>query len=118
MLPAFLVPETELTHSGSGGVFPFAGSMGLMLVTLGVTRVVEQESLDMTIYASPDGVSWPSKPILVFPQKFYPGTSQLLLDLGSSSDPRFLQPRWKLNRWGRGDLKPLFGVFLFIEEQN
>ncbi len=118
MFSAFLIPDSELRASGSGEVLELDRSAGLFLVTLGITRVVEQESIDVGVYGSPDGIVWPSKPLLAFPQKFYPGTSQLLLDLAGHAAIKFLRPQWTLNRWGRGDLHPVFGVYLFLQEQQ
>ena len=118
MLPAFLIPESDIRESGSGEAFALSDSSSLLLVTLGITHVVEQESVDMMLHGSTDGVTWLPKPVLAFPQKFYPGVSQLLLDLHSHEGVRYLRPKWTLNRWGRGDLKPLFGVYLYIQEQR
>jgi hypothetical protein len=118
MLPAFLINESDLHASGDGQPFLLPGSGRLFLITLGITHVVEQESIDILLYGSSDGVTRSPKPLLAFPQKFYPGTSQLLLDLHAHPDVHYLHPKWTLNRWGRGDLKPCFGVYLFIQEQE
>ena len=118
MLPAFLIQVSDLHQSGVGDSFELPESASLVLVTLGITHVVEQESIDVVLQSSTDGVTWSSKPILAFPQKFYIGTSQLLLDLRADAQTRYLRPKWTLNRWGRGDLKPLFGVYLFIQKQH
>ena len=118
MLPAFLIPDSEIRESGFGEVFELADSPRLLLITLGITQVVEQESVDMMLQGSTDSVAWSTKPILAFPQKFYPGTWQLLLDMQAHDGVRYLRPKWTLNRWGRGDLKPRFGVYLHIQEQR
>ena len=116
--PAFLIEQTEVSESGSGKQFELdllLDASSSFLVTLGITRVVEQESLDMTLQASPDSVTWSKKPILAFPQKFYTGTYQMILDLKAHPQARYIRPAWTLNRWGRGSLKPHFSLYLFID---
>lgn len=117
MLPAFLIPESLIREDGSGPAVPLGPAQGrLLLLTLGITRVIEQESLEVSIWGSPDGKDWGSKPLLVLPQKFYCGVYRFLLDLSERPELRFLQARWKVNRWGRGDPRPLFGVWMGAEE--
>ena len=42
-------------------------------MTLAITKIIEQESLDLSIFGSADGATWGAKPIAAFPQKFYCG---------------------------------------------
>ena len=91
----------------------FAGSV--VLLTLGITRIIEQQSLDVSIWGSADGKEWGAKPVIAFPQKFYCGTYQMLLDLSAHADVRYLRVKWSLARWGKGDPKPLFGIYLFAQ---
>ncbi|MCS7315388.1 MAG: hypothetical protein RMI94_09330 [Bryobacterales bacterium] len=117
MLPAFLIPESILREDGSGPAVPLGPAQGkLLLLTLGITRVIEQESLEVSIWGSADGGDWRAKPLLVLPQKFYCGVYRFLLDLTGQSEIGFLQARWKVHRWGRGDPKPLFGVWMAAEQ--
>ena len=85
-------------------------------ITLGITRIIEQESLDVSVWGSADGTEWGAKPLLAFPQKFYCGTYQAVLDLTRLPDVKVLRAQWKVNRWGRGEPKPLFGFYLFAQE--
>src|SRR5579862_546365 len=79
MLPGFLLPETTIREAGAGPEVDVGNSRGgLILLTLGITRIIEQESLDVSIWGSPDNVEWGAKPITTFPQKFYCGTYQIL----------------------------------------
>ncbi len=113
----FLLPETIVRQDGAGPVRALGGSQGKsLLITLGITRIVEQESLDLSIWGSPDGTEWGTKPLAAFPQKFYCGTYKLTLDLSRQPETAFLSVRWKLNRWGRGEPQPLFGLYVFAEE--
>ena len=117
MLPEFLIPETTVREAGSGLVKSLGDNAGgVLLLTLGITRIVEQESLDVSIWGSEDGNHWATKPLLTFPQKFYCGTYQIMLDLSEHADVKYLHCKWQVNRWGKGDPKPLFTIYLFAQE--
>ena len=117
MLTTFMLPETVVREAGTGPALDLGDAQGgLVLVTVGITRIVEQESLDVSIWGSADNVEWGAKPLMTFPQKFYCGTYQLLLDLKAHPDVKHLRAKWQVRRWGRGDLKPMFGIYLFAQE--
>ena len=117
MLPEFLVSETTVREAGAGPVLSLGANQGgVLLLTLGITRIIEQESLDLSIVGSPDGTDWSGKPLISFPQKFYCGTYQLLLDLTSRPDIKYLRAKWQVNRWGKGDPTPLFDIYVFVKE--
>ncbi|MFN3326943.1 MAG: hypothetical protein ACK5AZ_25905 [Bryobacteraceae bacterium] len=119
MLPNFLLPETELREAGNGPALPLGAAAGKILtLTLGITRIIEQESLDVSIWGSPDGDTWGAKPLLSFPQKFYCGVYSLLLDLTEHPEITHLRAQWKMNRWGRGETTPLFTFYLYAEEAD
>jgi hypothetical protein len=115
MISQFLLPETVARHDGTGPELAI-GSGRSLLVTLGINRVVEQQSLDITIWGSPDGETW--RQLAAFPQKFYCGTYALFVDVKSTPATKFVRAQWKVSRWGRGELTPLFGFYLFAEEAN
>ncbi len=117
MLPNFLLPEGVLREDSEGPVVSVGNAQGkLLLLTLGITRIIEQESLDVSIWGSTDQTDWGSKPLASFPQKFYCGTYQLLVDLSAHPEVKFLKVHYKLGRWGRGEPKPVFGAYLFAQE--
>jgi hypothetical protein len=37
------------------------------------------------------------------------------VDLSQHPDVKYLQAKWQVNRWGQGDSKPLFGIYLFVQ---
>ena len=116
MVPQFLLPETTVREAGTGPETSLGDQQGGALVlTLGITRIIEQESIDISIWGSADGTDWGAKPLATFPQKFYCGTYQILLDLSDRPDVKSLRVKWGVNRWGKGDPKPLFGIYLFAE---
>lgn len=119
MLPRFLLPETTVREAGNGSELELGTAQGrLVLLTLGITRIIEQESLDVSVWGSADGQEWGSKPLVSFPQKFYCGTYQILLDLGAHPDARFLRVKWNAQRWGKGSSQPLFGFYVFVQEMK
>jgi hypothetical protein len=115
MLPQFILPETTVREAGQSPEIDLgAPQSGTLVLTLGLTRIIEQESIDVSIWGSSDGTDWGAKPLVAFPQKFYCGTYQIILEL-SERPVRFLRAKWQVNRWGKGDPKPLFGVYLFAQ---
>jgi hypothetical protein len=117
MLPQFLLPETTIREAGTSSDLNLGSQAGdTLILTLGITRIIEQESIDVTIWGSADGAEWGAKPLASFPQKFYTGTYQIVLDLSGQPDVKHLRAKWQVNRWGKGDLKPLFGFYLFVQE--
>jgi len=119
MLPQFLLPETTVREAGTGPVIGLGEERGgTLILTLGITRIIEQESLDISIWGSADEADWGTKPLVAFPQKFYCGTYQILLDLTDRPDVKFLKVKWGVNLWGKGDPKPLFTVYLFVKQME
>jgi len=111
MVPQFLFPETTVREAGTGpGIELGEIEGGTLILTLGITRILEQESIDISIWGSADGADWGTKPLVAFPQKFYCGTYQILLDLSDQPHIRHLRVKWQANRWGKGDSKPLFTI--------
>jgi len=118
MIDAALVPsKTVITAKGDGQAVEISGAASrVFLVTLEITNIVEQESLDLTIYGSADGSAWGAKPLLTFPQKFYRAEHPLLLDLTARPDIRFVRAHWEVGRWGRGSETPMFEVGVSLKE--
>jgi hypothetical protein len=118
MIDTFLVAEkTVVTAKGDGPAVDISGAANrVFLLDLHITDIVEQESLDVTIYGSADGVAWGAKPISRFPQKFYRGEHPLLLDLTATPDVKFVRAHWEVARWGRGSETPMFEFHLTIKE--
>ncbi len=71
MFDAFLVPEkTTVTAKGDGAPLDVsAASNPIFLLTLSITDVVEQESIELTLFTSADGTTWDAKPAATLPQK-------------------------------------------------
>jgi hypothetical protein len=113
----FLVPpDTQVEANGNGPVLELGSSAGrAILLTLGITKIVEQESLDVSVWGSADGKEFGTAALLALPQKFYVGVHAGLLDLSQHPDVKYLQARWKVARWGVGSSQPMFAFYVFAE---
>ena len=117
MSDLYLIPPgTVLTAKGDGVATRVPTPGKTCLLTLNITKIVEQEALDVSVWGSADGTTWDAKPLAVFPQKFYAGQHPLLLDLTERADVQFVRAHWEVNRWGRGSETPMFEVSLQMRE--
>ena len=118
MFDAFLVPEkTIVTGKGDGAPLDVsAASSAVFLATLSITGVVEQESIDITLFTSPDGTTWDAKAAATLPQRFYVGEYPQLVDLSAATGAKFLRAHWEVNRWGRGPTEARFEFGLRLRE--
>ncbi len=118
MFNASLIPEKTVVRDKGDSppldVSPAAGKV--LLLTLNITDVIEQQSLDVAVWGSPDGTAWGEKPLLSFPQKFYRGQHPLLLDLSKHPEIRFLRAHWTVGRWGHHAEGPRFELQLSVQE--
>src|SRR5437868_14168572 len=73
MMETYLVPEkTTVARKGDGPALDVSAAANrVFLLTLNITDVIEQESLDISIFGSADGSTWTPKAIASFPQKVY-----------------------------------------------
>jgi hypothetical protein len=113
-----LVPaKTVANAKGDGPSVDVSGTSNrVFLVTLEITKIIEQESLDVSIYGSADGTTWDAKSMAAFPQKFYCEESPLLLDLTAHPHVTFVRAHWEVARWGRGTETPMFEFGVALKE--
>ena len=113
MLPAFLLPETESRQNGVGPAVPIDRSSRPLQLTLGITRILEQETLELSVWGSADGSAWHQ--VATFPPKSYCGTYLLHLSPTPQFNTSYLRVEWRMSRWRERDV-PLFGFYVFAEE--
>lgn len=119
MLPNFLLPESIARCDGKGPEIDLGSKRGKLLVlTLGITRILEQQSLEVSVWGSSDSENWGARPISTFPPKFYCGLYSILLNLSSREDVRFVRVQWKMSRWSRHETTPMFGFYVYAEESG
>jgi hypothetical protein len=118
MIDTFLVAEkTVVSAKGDGPTVDVSAAAGrVFLLTLEITKIIEQESLEISINGSADGTVWGPKAVVTFPQKFYCGQTPLLLDLTAHADVKFVRAHWEVARWGRGTETPLFEFGVRLKE--
>ena len=113
-----LVPAgTVATAKGDGPTIDLSGASGrVFLATLSIRKIIEQESLEVSIYGSPDGATWEPKSIAAFRQEFYTGETPLILDLAPHPNVKFVRAHWEMARWGRGTETPMFEFDVTLKE--
>ena len=118
MVDVFLVPEnTAVTAKGDSEPLDVSCATNpAFLATLSISKIVEQESIELSFFTSADGAAWEAKPVASLPQKFYPGEYPLLVDLSQANGVKFLRAHWEVNRWGRGPVTPNFEIGLRVRE--
>ena len=118
MLDSLLIPaKTIVTAKGDSEPLE-VGSIGgpALLVTLSISSIVEQESIELSVFTSADGATWEAKPVASLAQKFYVGEYPLLVDLTQAASARFVRVHWEVNRWGRGPVMPHFEIGVRVRE--
>jgi hypothetical protein len=113
-----LIPaNTRLDSNGDGVPLDISATVSrTFFCTLMVTQQIEQESLDVSIWGSVDGLDFGKRPLLKLPQQFYRGATKMVLDISFRPEVKFLRARWELNRWGRVAPTPMFVAGLQLEE--
>jgi hypothetical protein len=113
----FVIPETTIRGPGIGPQLALeTEKRGWMVFTMNITRVVERQSLDVSVWGSANGADWGEQPLLRFRRKFYCGTDQVGLDATHHDDLRFLRATWRTDRWGSKPTEPAFTVLVRLQE--
>jgi hypothetical protein len=114
---ALVAAKTVVTAKGDGPAVDLSAAKNRnFLLTLDITNIIEQESLEIIIHGSADGATWDAKPVTTLPQKFYRGESPFLLDLSAQPNLKFIRAHWEVARWGRGTETPMFEFGLALRE--
>lgn len=118
MIDTTLVPSKTVVNAKGDGTPVDVSNAGhrVFLLTLDITDIIEQESIDVSVYGSIDGAAWSPKAIASFPQKFYRGQHPLILNLNEHPDVKFVRAHWEVNRWGRGTETPTFEFGVTMKE--
>jgi hypothetical protein len=115
MTPLSLLPECVVREDGHGDEVALEATQGKrLLLTLRVDRILERETLEVSVHGSRDRVTW--QPVAAFPKKSYCGTYSLPVDLTSNPDLSHLRVHWKMNRWNQQRPNPVFGFAVSAEE--
>jgi hypothetical protein len=110
-------PGTRLMSNGEGEPQYIGASQTRTFVcSMTITDQIEQESVDLSIWGSKDGLNWGTKPLLMMPQRFYCGETRLVLDLSLNREIQFIRTKWELARWGRVAPHPRFVLGFHLSE--
>ena len=112
----FLLPETVARQDGTGSVLKVDSEFESRVVrlTLGITRIIAQENLDVSVWGSENGEYW--QLLLNFPQKFYCGTYSTVLNLTEHPNVKYLRAEWRMGRLIQEERAPLFEFYLLAGE--
>ena len=88
----------------------------LLVISMGINHVIENERLTLSIWGSTDGNDWGDKPLASFPPKSYCGVYSTFLNLAATPQVRYLRATWKMARSRRGDQSPVFGFYVTANE--
>jgi len=114
MYSKVLLPESVTRQDGVGPEIALEEGNQSLLLTLGITRILEKEILDVSLWGSADGRYW--KQLTAFPRKFYCGTYSMVLDLNRHPGIRYIRAQWQMGTWDMQEPKPLCGFYLHAEE--
>ena len=114
MYSKVLLPESVTRQDGAGPEIEVEESSKTLLLTLGITRIVEREILDVSVWGSDDGRVW--KQLAAFPRKCYCGVYSTVLDLSRHNGIRYVRAQWQMGMWDMQEPKPLFGFYLHAED--
>jgi hypothetical protein len=112
-----LFAESTVLADGVGSGIELGAEIDgkLAVITIGITRILEQQGLIVSIWGSSDNVDWGSKPLASFPQKYYCGTSSMLLNLSKHKHVRYLRVKWQMKRWAKQETSGLCAFYVFAE---
>lgn len=111
-----LIPECVTKGDGFGPVIDCYSQGGeLLVVTLSIDAVLQQESIAVSIWGSPDGKHWGAKPLAGFTEKSYCGLYSTLLNLAKHPDTHYLRAEWRVRRWDKRADEPMFVFRLYAE---
>src|SRR5260370_40491294 len=118
MIDTFLVPEKTLVDAkGDGPAVDVTRAVSrVSVLSLEISKIIEQESLEVSVYGSVDGATWSAKPMVSFPQKFYCEQSAMLLELKAHPDVKWVRAHWEVARWGRGTETATFELSVRVKE--
>jgi hypothetical protein len=90
----------------------------LLLTSMGINHVIENERLTLSIWGSVDGNDWGDKPLVSFPPKAYCGVYSTFLNLAAHPHVRYLRAKWNMVRCGHAYGDPLFGFYASVQESS
>jgi len=115
----FLLPECLVFRDGASAPVELGASRGkLLVITLEINRVTEQDGLLVSVWGSADKSDWGTTPLLTFPTKSYCGVYSSLLNLANSAGLEYLRVHWHVRHRSKSESTPAFGFSVFAQESG
>jgi hypothetical protein len=114
-----LLEETVIHGSGFGpavALGPLRG--GLIVATVGITRIIPYETIEVSLWGSSDGHAWGARPLATFPRKSYCGLYSTILNLSAYPDVEHVRAAWTVESLGARGARPMFGACIYVEESG
>lgn len=113
----FVLEETSVAADGIGPPAQLGSHRGnLLILKLVITRIIEREGVQISIWGSPDGPDWGLTPLTLFTPKYYCGIYSAPLNLASRPDIRYLRAQWHLRGPdGKRVYNPTCGFYVSAE---
>src|SRR5579883_217611 len=112
----YVVPECAACSDGCGPVLELSASERgkLLIVTLAINCVLEQETMCVSIWGSADAHNWGTAPLASFSPKNYCGVYSTVLNLAARPHVRYIRADWKMERWKRRTKEVMFDFCIAI----
>jgi len=112
-----VLEEVSAAMDGSGPPVPLDSERGnLLILTLVITRIIEREGIQISIWGSADGADWGLTPVALFTTKYYCGIYSIPLNLLSCPAIGYLCAHWHLKRSQTKDAhSPACGFYVSAE---
>lgn len=96
-----LVPEELFRGNGYGPAVAVGDLQGQSVqLKLSITRMMEEQTLEILIWGSVDGAHWSERPLATLPHRHYCGEYTDVIDLSRHPEMQFLRAEWRLRTWG------------------
>lgn len=114
-----LVPNCLIESDGLGPSLDLSQLHGRLLVlTLDVNHVTEQDRLLLSVWGSPDGIDWGARQLVTFREREYCGLYSTLLNLAKHPETRYVRAEWKITRSRKAKRAPRFGFSVYVEKSG
>jgi hypothetical protein len=112
----YLLDETVTDADGTGPVFELGSQpRKLLIVTVGISSLMQSSSLLISIWGSVDGQDWGLTPVVSFAPKLSCGFYSTKLNLVSNPDVSFLRVAWCIGHWRKNQEPSPCGFHVFLE---
>lgn len=90
----------------------------LLVVSMCINHVTENERLLVSIWGSADGDNWGDRPLALFPPKSYCGIYSMFLNLAAHPHVRYLRASWNMIRRSGASQELFFGFSISARESS